>query len=122
MASNIITSDGKDLDERYLPKGTSIPPHPKAHLVDSWDDGTNWWRKWSDGRLEQGGRVTSKAVNFLVPFANTNYTFFSNPEAEIGQNYVGWGSSNRKNNSISIIDWGEYTSTKNFMWYANGRY
>ena len=67
MASNIITSDGKDLDERYLPKGTSIPPHSKAHLVDSWRSGANWWRKWSDGFIEQGGVINNPRI-----YANEN--------------------------------------------------
>ena len=74
MASNIITSDGKDLDERYLPKGTSIPPHSKAHLVDSWRSGANWWRKWSDGFIEQGGKYSKSSnnstnVQFNVPMS-----------------------------------------------------
>lgn len=36
------------------------------------DEGGNWWRKWSDGWVEQGGIVNktaaSLAVNLLVPY------------------------------------------------------
>lgn len=28
-----------------------------ASVVASFDDGTNWWRKFSDGWIEQGGRA-----------------------------------------------------------------
>lgn len=39
-------------------------------------DGMGWYRKWSDGFIEQGGRITS--VTTMIPlhtaFTNTNYT------------------------------------------------
>ena len=50
--------------------------------------GTNWWRKWSDGWIEQGGRITAwqpsanfvqGTVNFHTAFTNANSisTFFT---------------------------------------------
>lgn len=75
MASNIITADGKDLDERYMPKGTHIPANPNAYLVSSWHSGTNWWRKWSDGFIEQGGDIgATTTVNLHTPIPSGSYS------------------------------------------------
>lgn len=51
-----------------------------SHIIESFDDGNNWYNKWSNGKLEQGGRVQAKEQNitFLKPFANTNYTVIGN--------------------------------------------
>lgn len=41
--------------------------------VESWRSGANWYRKYSDGWIEQGGTITAKewgVVTFHTPFAN----------------------------------------------------
>lgn len=48
------------------------------YIVDSWVSGLNFWRKYSDGWMEQGGRATSGSgaftnLNLHQPFINTNY-------------------------------------------------
>lgn len=52
------------------------------YVVDSWRNGRNWWRKYSDGWMEQGGWVTmvavksnwsSTVINLHQPFIDTNY-------------------------------------------------
>ena len=50
-----------------------------AFITGTWVLGTSWYRRYSDGWLEQGGefikqRDTNIAVNFPVAFVNTNYT------------------------------------------------
>ena len=49
-------------------------------------DGNSWYRKWSDGWIEQGGRVKAvgydseaRNVTFMVTMSNTNYFAVSNP-------------------------------------------
>ncbi len=32
---------------------------PIRYILDTYNDGTNWWRKWSDGWIEQGGQFLS---------------------------------------------------------------
>lgn len=47
-----------------------------AVIVESYINGTSWYRVWSDGFCEQGGEivgVTDYTVSFLKQFANTNY-------------------------------------------------
>lgn len=51
-----------------------------VHIVDSWiaDDGSQWYRKWSDGWIEQGGvasgagssGVTGMRINFPMAFSS----------------------------------------------------
>ena len=43
------------------------------------EDGLQWYRKYSDGWIEQGGysgdeTFGTKQITLLVPFSNTNYT------------------------------------------------
>lgn len=52
----------------------------KPHIVETYVNGTSWYRVYSDGWCEQGGQVslndaTSTAVTFLKPFLNTNYAW-----------------------------------------------
>lgn len=47
-------------------------------VIETYHNGTSWYRIWSDGWKEQGGRVDVKndgtvTVTFLKPFSNTNY-------------------------------------------------
>ena len=61
----------------------TIPAVPKAYVTESYVSGTNWYRKYSDGWIEQGGYVavshsTSWQQKSLVTaFKNTNYTILS---------------------------------------------
>ena len=44
------------------------------YVTETFNDGTNWWRKWSDGWIEQGGAVgTSSSVTLQIPFKGTDY-------------------------------------------------
>lgn len=46
-----------------------------AVVVQNYVSGTSWYRIWSDGWIEQGGRATMPTpVTFLKAFSNTNYT------------------------------------------------
>lgn len=47
-------------------------------VIETYTNGTNWYRKYSDGWIEQGGRITSfvggNTVTLHTAFSNTNYT------------------------------------------------
>ena len=55
-------------------------PTPKAYVTETWSSGKNWYRKYSDGWIEQGGSISfsndshANSVTFPVAFSNTNYT------------------------------------------------
>ena len=40
--------------------------------VGSWTSGTSWYRKYSDGWIEQGGRASNNGTNLTFPTAFTN--------------------------------------------------
>lgn len=51
-------------------------PNSKGILTESYVNGTSWYRVYSDGWCEQGGRcsATNQTVTYLKPFKNTDYT------------------------------------------------
>ena len=56
-----------------------------AHIVETYksEDGSSWYRKWSDGFVEQGiiktGQFNATTVhNLIKPFSNANYTIILN--------------------------------------------
>ena len=49
----------------------------KAYITETWSSGASWYRKWSNGWIEQGGQVSPSAEDttwtFHKAFKNTNY-------------------------------------------------
>lgn len=51
----------------------------KAYITETWSNGPSWYRKYSDGWIEQGGEYTKErdtniTVTFPVAFKDTDYT------------------------------------------------
>ena len=50
------------------------------HIIQSWSDGTGWWKKYKSGWVEQGGYSsagnygTGITTAFYIPFVNNTYT------------------------------------------------
>ena len=59
-----------------------IDSKPVRYVIDAYNDGTNWYRNWSDGWVELGGRLaaanTTITITFLLPFSDDNYCIFKN--------------------------------------------
>lgn len=45
------------------------------YVVESYNDGTNWYRIYKSGWIEQGGYSTNGFITFLKPFTDANYSF-----------------------------------------------
>lgn len=47
------------------------------HIIETWksDNGTSWYRKWSDGWIEQGGRIAVSTTNAANEYAVIMLTF-----------------------------------------------
>lgn len=56
-------------------------PRPNAYVTKTWRSGTEWYRVWSDGWIEQGGHGTGGTCTFNKSFSNTNYTFNVQPSS-----------------------------------------
>lgn len=62
-------------------KNKPVAPSPKAYITETWRSGEKWWRRYSDGFIEQGGRITepnsnnpSWTVTFHKPFTSAGAT------------------------------------------------
>ena len=54
-----------------------------VHVTKTYQNGSSWYRVYSDGWCEQGGRLSVSSnqtvtITFLKPFVNTNYIAFKN--------------------------------------------
>lgn len=87
---------------------TSTKP---AVITKSYRSGASWYRKYSDGWIEQGGRTpastgegASTTVNLNTSFTSTNYTVVLTPD---------WNSASGDNGTFTLST----KSTTNFVFY-----
>ena len=90
-----------------------------AVVIQNYVSGYNWYRVWSDGWIEQGGRVymnnaINQTLNFNKAFTTTNYTIVSAGEGDNAD--VNLGIMER-HTSYVIVDNG---ANVNYNWYACG--
>ena len=90
-----------------------------AVIIQNYVSGYNWYRVWSDGWIEQGGRVymnnaINQTLNFNKAFTTTNYTIVSAGEGDNAD--VNLGIMER-HTSYVIVDNG---ANVNYNWYACG--
>ena len=62
----------------------SLSDKPKAYVTQTWRSGAQWYRRWSDGWLEQGGMLKlevwtggnnpNRTFSLPTAFSNTIYT------------------------------------------------
>lgn len=101
--------------------------NPVAVVVESWvaNDGTSWYRKYSDGWIEQGGRLAPAsgaenfAVTFPVAFANAQYSLLFGVEtsSDHSANWIQLGGLSGRT-VTGFTAWAEYDFKKS--WYACG--
>ena len=66
-------------DAQNVALGTAV--ELPVSIVTTYHHGASWYRKWSDGFIEQGGYVAGgdslegAPLQFLLPFTSTNYVF-----------------------------------------------
>lgn len=63
----------------------------KAYITETWSNDTSWYRKYSDGWIEQGGEYTKErdtniTVTFPVAFKDTNYTISTSQYSRLTRN------------------------------------
>lgn len=95
-------------------------------LVATWKSGKSWYRKYSDGWIEQGGEVAVRGntkswetVTFPTAFSNTNYTIItSSLNADSDTNYTDSAATVRSRTvtSCALRNWDYQGNT----WYACG--
>ena len=101
------------------------------HIVETYSNGTNWYRKWSDGWIEQGGRVTTGSwagsESLLVPYNDTNWSVFitvsRNNFGGTADGYNYFGTAEPGSNSgfnWATVGHGGTQAFHPFQWYACG--
>lgn len=90
LGLHAVATSGDYNDLRNKP---SMPATPNAYIIETWRDGSNWYRKWSDGLIEQGGAHYDSDTNitFHTPFSNTAYA--------IG----GWAGTTLSNTTYDVM-------------------
>lgn len=96
-------------------------PKPNAYVTATWRSGPSWYRKWSNGFIEQGGTTTtsgaSTTISLHTPFTSTSYT------VAIGEvnadNYLE-GSSVISARATANFTIKRPTSGISISWYAAG--
>ena len=95
-------------------------------LVTSWKNGDKWYRKYSDGFIEQGGSVAVRSsssswqtVTLNIAFSNTNYTLIAVATHASDNTHitdVATMVKSKTKTNFQIADWGNRGNS----WYACG--
>lgn len=85
-----------------------------AVVVQNYKNGDSWYRVWSDGWIEQGGKASASATITFVK------TFTATPQAMITQTVNSAGPNN--NPTVKTVSTTQMTtySERDFFWYAYG--
>ena len=66
--SNYMAGLAGKLNVDFSNKPTNI-----VYVVEAWRSGYNWYRKWSDGYIEQGGRIADRGSAVYTITLNTSF-------------------------------------------------
>lgn len=93
-----------------------------AYITKVWSNDTSWYRKYSDGWIEQGGRVSSSLITLNTAFSSNNYTLVfgiqSNKNHTAVYGYIGCQSKSNASFTAAGAN-NDYITAK--YWYACGK-
>ena len=87
------------------------------YIAATYNDGLNWYRQWSDGWLEQGGKKKPNVmtITFNKPFADTNYYFnYDGIRTSSSDNSYHWHHG-RSTTQVNVL-----LNVEETYWYACG--
>lgn len=93
-------------------------------VIETWTDGTNWYRVWSDGWLEQGGVIPPLSdqvytVTYMLPFQDLTY-YAHNTMEWAGAGNADWRYMCCYNRTTTSFQTFTQASTQK-TWYACGQ-
>ena len=94
----------------------------QVHIIETYQNGTSWYRVYSDGWCEQGAKTTyngstASTVSLLKQMRNTNYQLHITPHENSTNNYIiNRGGFNLTVNSFDVIG----TAGMPYDWMACG--
>ncbi len=112
-----------------FPRCTTVPTTTStaksnlyAVIIKNYLNGDSWYRKWSDGFIEQGGKVShtsaTQTINLLQNFTTTNYNIQTTLEDSTGNRYTVQVVNSNKTTSSFQVYCGH--TTNNYYWRACG--
>ena len=94
------------------------------YVIESWQNGTSWYRLYKSGWLEQGDRTPETAsspytVSLMKPYRDTTYSIFVQLEQQISNPQL-WtrAITNQTTSSFTSNQYSDYYV--NFYWKAEG--
>lgn len=98
----------------------SLSDKPKAYVTNTWRSGAQWYRRWSDGWLEQGGRLnlevwtggSSPNRTFSLPTAFSNATYTSVVTGEGGAGWATLKVVSQTTSSVTVTGTGASTDDR----------
>ena len=103
----------------------------RRYITTHWKSGTSWYRIWSDGWIEQGGKYTrasstnwNTTITLFKPYKDTNYNI-SISSAGLAGDKLGEHGENIENVTTTSFAYYFYTGasgdgTTSFYWVACG--
>lgn len=98
-----------------------------AYVVETWHEGTEWCRVYSDGWIEQGGYVENDVdtVTFRTPYTTTTYFFDRSPvgvnsSAQHFYAYGGSGLSKKDLRTTTDVTFDTASNCLGYVWMARG--
>ncbi len=97
----------------------------KPYVTETYRNGADWYRLWSDGWLEQGGSVVSNSsavvFNFFKPFTDTDYSLLcSQNSGGLGEQSNGMVISKRTESTFGIL-FTQGSTGLTYTWQAKGK-
>lgn len=123
-------SEQTDLQQALTAKlNSDFSNSQKPYITETYQNGDSWYRVWSDGWIEQGGKTTiptasGTTINFLKSFSNTNYWCMANLSAtDLTSAYyeVGVVKGSKQTTSMTILsrNYGQ-DDIREYYWQAKG--
>lgn len=108
----------------------NLSDKPKAYVTETWHSRTSWYRVWSDGFIEQGGKLTFtgttsiiREITFNKPFASSmiglSLMAGRNSGGDTDSDYA-YGVYAYSTTKVSVSAWKKNGSATTLWWYANG--
>lgn len=98
-------------------------------IIETYRNGSSWYRKYSDGRIEQGGFTdatipvnSTGTFNLITPFTNTNYCLLvmTRSTGDYSNRRFGVGVHERTTTTFTLHNDVYPTNTDGYYWEACG--
>lgn len=120
LGLHAVATSGDYNDLRNKP---SMPATPNAYITETFHSGASWYRKWSDGFIEQGGRsVESGYGTITLPkaYTSTDYIIVLSPSYVDRTGPIVLTATNVTKTSFWFEFESEYQVKGSFYWYTAG--